>query len=68
LVASLDCVRGRIRERGDVVHGPEASWMLRRTEECVRAHEDPRFGERIQTENRSIAEVAEIILSSRTSG
>ena len=63
LTASLDTIRGRIRHRGDAVEGPTASWMLRRTEECVRAHEDPRFGERVDTEGRSVNEVADRILT-----
>jgi hypothetical protein len=63
LLASLDIIRARIRGRGTPVDGPGAGWIVKRTEECVRAHEDPRFGERVDTEGRSIVEVAEGILA-----
>ena len=63
LLASLESIRKRIRERGTAVDPAEASWIFRRTEECVRAHQDPRSGERIDTECRSISDVAQEILA-----
>ena len=62
LLASLETIRRRIQDRGTPID-ESASWILRRTEECVRAHKDPRFGEGINTEGRSITEVVEEILA-----
>lgn len=60
LLASLETIRKRIRDRN--IDALQASWVLRRAEECVRAHSDPAFGERVDTEGRSIMEIAEGIL------
>ena len=62
LVASLETIRKRLHDRGTPIDGPK-SWLSRRTEECVQAHEDPRFGERVDTEERSITDVVEEILA-----
>jgi len=63
LVAPLDTVRARLRGRGTPLDGPESEFAVRRSHECVSAHADPRFGESVDTENRSIDDVANTILS-----
>ena len=63
LMAPLETIRQRIRDRGTPTDESEKRWISRRTEECVRAHEDPRFGERVDTEDRSIVEVVDEILA-----
>ena len=62
LMASLESIRKRLHGRGTPID-ESATWILRRTEECVRAHQDPCFGEGVDTEGRSIADVVEEVLS-----
>jgi hypothetical protein len=64
LTASLDCIRQRLIARGTPVTGPEASWIQRRTQQCVRAHADPRFGELIDTKGRSVTDIVDRITTS----
>jgi hypothetical protein len=63
LVASLDTIRQRLRDRGTNLEGHAADWILRRTAECVDAHQDRRFGELLDAETRSASDIAEEILS-----
>jgi hypothetical protein len=63
LVASLDTIRARLRGRSTPLEGPEALWIARQTEVCVRAHEHPGFGQRVDTECRSIPDVVDRILA-----
>jgi hypothetical protein len=60
LLASLETIRKRISDRD--IDALQASWVLRRAEECVRAHSDPAFGERVETEGRSVVDIAEGII------
>jgi hypothetical protein len=62
LKASISTVRKRLVERGTKIEGPGTEWIARRIMECVDAHEDPHFGEPVDTENRSAREVAEDII------
>jgi hypothetical protein len=62
LVATLETIRKRLHDRGTPV-GASKSWLSKRTMECVRAHEDPSFGERLDTEGRSITDVVEEMLA-----
>jgi broad-specificity NMP kinase len=62
LKASLATVKKRLVERGTKVEGPGSEWIARRIIECVEAHNDPHFGEPVDTENRSAHEVAEDII------
>jgi len=60
LTASLERIRERLRRRGT---DPEEEWIRRRVQECVAAHVDDRFGERIDTERRNVDEVASEIVA-----
>jgi hypothetical protein len=62
LKASLATIKKRLVERGAEVEGPGTEWIARRISECVEAHNDPHFGESVDTENRSAREVAEEII------
>jgi hypothetical protein len=71
LKASLATIRKRLMERGTKIEGPGTEWIARRIVECVEAHNDPHFGEPVDTEGRSANEVsADIIkkLNLQTSG
>ncbi len=57
LVAPLEVVQARLRERGDA-----GAWVLRRAAECCAAHADPFFAEHVPTEGRSPEAVAQAIL------
>ena len=63
LKASLATVKKRLVERGTNVEGLGAEWIARRIIDCVEAHNDPHFGEPVDTENRSAHEVAEDIIN-----
>ena len=62
LKASLVTVKKRLVERGTKIEGPGTEWIARRIIDCVEAHNDPHFGEPVDTENRSAHEVAEDII------
>jgi hypothetical protein len=62
LKAGLGTIRKRLVERGTKIEGPGTEWITRRIIECVDAHNDPHFGEPVDTENRSAREVAEDII------
>jgi len=62
LKASLATIKKRLVERGTEVEGPGTEWIARRISECVEAHNDPHFGESVDTENRSAHDVAEDII------
>ena len=62
LKASLTTVKNRLVGRGTKIEGPGAEWIARRIIECVEAHNDPHFGEPVDTEGRSAREVAEDII------
>lgn len=62
LNASLATVKKRLVERGTKIEGPGSEWIARRIIECVEAHNDPHFGEPVDTEDRSAREVAEDII------
>jgi len=62
LKASLATVKKRLVERGTKIEGPGTEWVARRIIECVEAHNDPHFGEPVETEGRSARDVAEEII------
>jgi chloramphenicol 3-O-phosphotransferase len=57
LKAGMDTIRKRLEQRGG-----EIDWPLRKAQECIEAHEDPHFGEAVDTEGVSAEEVARNIL------
>jgi deoxyadenosine/deoxycytidine kinase len=57
LKAGIETIRKRLEQRGG-----EMDWPLRKAEECIEAHEDPYFGEAVDTEGVSAEEVASDIL------
>ena len=59
LTAPLEVVRARLAARGEPVTDARWSWVHRRTAECCAAHAVGDFGERIATEDRSPAVIAE---------
>jgi hypothetical protein len=62
LRASLATLKKRLVERGTQIEGTGSEWIARRIIECVEAHNDPHFGEPVETEGRSAREVAEDII------
>jgi hypothetical protein len=62
LKADLATIKKRLVGRGTRIEGPGTEWIARRIIECVEAHNDPHFGEPVDTENRSAHEVAEDII------
>jgi len=60
LIASLERIRERLRKRGT---DPDGDWIRRRVQECVAAHVDDRFGERVATEGRDVDAVVREILA-----
>jgi chloramphenicol 3-O-phosphotransferase len=62
LKASLETVKKRLVGRGTKIEGPGAEWIARRIIECAEAHNDPHFGEPVDTEDHSAREVAEDII------
>ncbi|HKQ76876.1 MAG TPA: hypothetical protein VJ810_24485 [Blastocatellia bacterium] len=62
LKASLATIKKRLVERGTKIEGTESEWIARRIIECVEAHDDPHFGEPVDTEHNSASEVAEEII------
>jgi hypothetical protein len=62
LKASLATIRKRLVERGTKIEGAGTEWIARRIIECVEVHNDPHFGEPLDTEGRSANEVAEDII------
>ena len=62
LKASLASLKKRLVDRGTNIEGPGSEWITRRIIECIEAHNDPHFGEPVDTENRSALEVAEDII------
>lgn len=57
LKAGMETIRKRLEQRGG-----EMDWPLRKAQECIEAHEDPHFGEPVDTENVSAVQVADEIL------
>jgi predicted kinase len=56
LVAPLDVVRARLRQRGATE--ANAPWAYRRASECCAAHRNPEFAEQISAADRDPAEIA----------
>ena len=54
LRASLDTIHARLGRRGH----DNGGWARRRAAECVLAHRDPAFGDPVDTEGRSVGEIA----------
>jgi hypothetical protein len=63
LRAGAATIAERLARREGAGEGPGAEWLRRRVAECVEAHRDPHFGEHVETERRSAAEVADDVLS-----
>lgn len=65
LVASPATLRRRLQRRSAYVLGKlvgrDETWGIQQIERCMRALEQERYATRVDTENRSIAEVAEHI-------
>jgi chloramphenicol 3-O-phosphotransferase len=61
LKAELPTILKRLAQRGERTEA--ADWVVRRARECLEAHRDEHFGETVDTENLTGAEVAEEILS-----
>jgi hypothetical protein len=57
LKASLETVRQRLVGRGDRIEGDGTDWIARRIVECAEAHQNPHFGEPVETENRTAQEI-----------
>jgi hypothetical protein len=49
-------LKGRLADRGDSPQGAE--WITRRNEQCVMAQRDPHFGEPVETDGKTVDEVA----------
>jgi chloramphenicol 3-O-phosphotransferase len=62
LRASLETIKQRLVGRGDLTEGAGSEWIARRIVECVEAHRDSHFGEPVETENRTPAEICEEIV------
>lgn len=58
LVAPLEVVYERLRQRGDLPGDPRSAWQYRRSAECCLAHDDSAFGEHISTADLTAREVA----------
>ncbi|HKH48391.1 MAG TPA: AAA family ATPase [Thermoanaerobaculia bacterium] len=63
LRAGMPTIIERLERRGAIVSGTDGEWILRKAQACVAAHEDPHFGEPIDTERMSALEVAREILN-----
>jgi AAA domain-containing protein len=63
LKASPATIKKRLVERGTRIEGPGTEWIARRIIECIEAHNDPHFGEPVDTEYRSAYEVAEDLIN-----
>lgn len=62
LRAEMATILRRLERRGEKIHSPEGVWIIRKAEECIKAHQDIRFGEPINTEGVSAVEIANDIL------
>ena len=62
LKAELPIILRRLQQRGTKFDRVEGEWARRKTQTCVDAHRNPAFGEAINTEKLSAAEVAQEIL------
>jgi hypothetical protein len=62
LKASLATIINRLAGRGTKIDGPGTEWIARRVLECAEAHDDPHFGEPVDTDGLAAIEVAEEII------
>ena len=62
LRASLETVKQRLTARGDRIEGVGTEWIARRIIECSEAHQNPHFGEPVETENLTAEEVCQKII------
>jgi chloramphenicol 3-O-phosphotransferase len=62
LKAELPTILKRLEQRGDRTEGGEKNWIVRKAQECIEAHRDASFGEAVNTEGVTAAEVAADIL------
>lgn len=60
LKAEMPTILERLRARGDMVDN--GSWVVGKMRACLEAHRDEYFGETVNTENLSAAQVADEIL------
>ena len=63
LIAGISTIRQRLERRGEKLNNPERMWIVRKAEECIKAHQDTYFGEPVNTESVSAVEVADQIFS-----
>jgi len=62
LKAEMPTILERLKQRGEKIREEEDNWPARKLRECIEAHKDPHFGEPLNTENLTAAEVADQIL------
>lgn len=63
LMAPINVVCQRLRDRGDDQETRRGAWVYRRAAECCEAHQSPGFGEQILTANRTVDSVVEEIVT-----
>jgi hypothetical protein len=61
LKADMKTVVKRLKSRGEKIDG-ENNWVIRKAQQCIEAHGDSHFGEPVNTEGVTAAEVANEIL------
>jgi predicted kinase len=64
LQASLDTVRQRLAARGTPLEGQGSQWIRRRVVECAAIFQGHRFGTPVDTESRTVDDVADAIIAS----
>jgi hypothetical protein len=62
LQAGMETIVKRLRRRGEKIDDGDDNWVIRKARECIEAHRDKHFGEPVNTEEISAAEVADEIL------
>jgi hypothetical protein len=59
LVAPVEVVHARLRERGSDLNRPDGAWQFRRATECCAVHGQPMFAEQISAVGRGPEEIAQ---------
>ncbi|HEX8288138.1 MAG TPA: hypothetical protein VF556_09085 [Pyrinomonadaceae bacterium] len=62
LKAGMATILKRLERRGTKINSKEGEWIARKAQECISAHRDSEFGEAVNTESVTAAEVADDIL------
>ncbi|HVE58093.1 MAG TPA: hypothetical protein VNB22_14775 [Pyrinomonadaceae bacterium] len=63
LTASFENILKRLEKRGEKIETGEDNWTIRKAKLCIESHEDESFGERINTNGKNAATVADEILT-----